>query len=141
MAIFWNDGTSLYHFGIPGMKWGQRRWQNEDGSFNEEGKIRYGRVSERKTRREEKRKARQEYRKQFISTMNSRPKSTAKERIEKGKKLDEEANKLFKKYPKLRNDFGGWEYVDDPDYLAVVLDEYGIEATAYKKALDEFNKN
>lgn len=40
----WNDGTSLYHYGIQGQKWGLRRWQNEDGSFNYEGKIRYGRI-------------------------------------------------------------------------------------------------
>lgn len=43
MAIYWNDGTELYHYGIPGQKWGIRRWQNPDGSFNEEGKKRYGR--------------------------------------------------------------------------------------------------
>lgn len=28
------------------MKWGRRRFQNEDGSYTEEGKIRYGRYSE-----------------------------------------------------------------------------------------------
>ena len=39
----WNDGTSLYHYGIQGQKWGQRRFQNEDGSYTEEGKRRYGR--------------------------------------------------------------------------------------------------
>lgn len=31
----------LSHYGILGQKWGQRRWQNADGTFNEEGKIRY----------------------------------------------------------------------------------------------------
>lgn len=31
----------LYHYGIKGQKWGVRRWQNEDGTFNEAGKKRY----------------------------------------------------------------------------------------------------
>lgn len=31
----------LMHHGIKGMKWGVRRWQNADGTFNEAGKKRY----------------------------------------------------------------------------------------------------
>lgn len=31
----------LCHYGLKGMKWGQRRWQNTDGTFNEAGKQRY----------------------------------------------------------------------------------------------------
>lgn len=34
------DGE-LYHWGIKGMKWGQRRWQNKDGSLTPAGKKRY----------------------------------------------------------------------------------------------------
>lgn len=30
----------LVHFGIKGQKWGQRRYQNEDGTYTTEGKIR-----------------------------------------------------------------------------------------------------
>ena len=45
MHIYWNDGTSLYHYGISGQKWGLRRFQNPDGTLTEEGKKRYGRIS------------------------------------------------------------------------------------------------
>jgi len=49
------NGGSLSHYGIPNMKWGQRRWQNADGTFNEEGKIRYfGKNGTTKKNKEEK---------------------------------------------------------------------------------------
>lgn len=33
--------TYIAHFGIKGQKWGQRRYQNKDGSLTPEGKKRY----------------------------------------------------------------------------------------------------
>lgn len=36
------NGESLEHHGIPGQKWGVRRYQNEDGSLTSAGKRRYG---------------------------------------------------------------------------------------------------
>lgn len=34
--------TTLYHYGVKGMKWGVRRYRNTDGSLTPAGKKRYG---------------------------------------------------------------------------------------------------
>lgn len=40
MARYYDD--ELIHFGILGMKWGVRRFQNKDGTLTSSGKKRYG---------------------------------------------------------------------------------------------------
>lgn len=37
------EENSLKHWGIPGMQWGKRRYQNKDGTLTEAGKKRYDR--------------------------------------------------------------------------------------------------
>ena len=35
-----NYNYEMWHWGIPGMKWGQRRYQNKDGTWTSAGKVR-----------------------------------------------------------------------------------------------------
>lgn len=42
--------NGLYHHGIQGMKWGVRRFQNEDGSLTAEGTARYSKLSDKRDR-------------------------------------------------------------------------------------------
>lgn len=78
MSEYWNDGTSLYHYGISGQKWGLRRWQNEDGSFNEAGKIRYGRIGSKKNKSLKDSKLNKNYRSNEINIDKNKLKTAAK---------------------------------------------------------------
>lgn len=52
---FWHSDAELNHYGIPGMKWGRRRWRNADGTLTDAGIARYGNKYRRMAARSEKR--------------------------------------------------------------------------------------
>ena len=41
----------LMHYGVLGMKWGVRRYQNKDGTLTQKGKKRYSDVTELKSKK------------------------------------------------------------------------------------------
>lgn len=40
-VLYYETSNELYHHGVKGMKWGRRRYQNEDGSLKPAGRGRY----------------------------------------------------------------------------------------------------
>ena len=54
----YNNTNELYHWGIKGMKWGIRRFQNKDGSLTPQGKKRYKDSEESEIETLEQRRAR-----------------------------------------------------------------------------------
>lgn len=76
----------LYHYGLKGMKWGQRRWQNEDGTFNEAGKKRYFGEG-----------AGENYHKRSDKNKNVKNKITEKEELDNKKRLSDKQKETLKK--------------------------------------------
>lgn len=79
--------NSLQHWGIKGMKWGVRRYQNKDGTLTEAGKKRYSRdIQENKSKKKDNR----------IDTSNPDPRRWAREDLERTGRVIDATSKIVK---------------------------------------------
>lgn len=67
----------LYHHGIPGMKWGVRRFENADGTLTPEGKARYRANTIDGMSKEMQKKREKDVAKQFTKDINRENKNLA----------------------------------------------------------------
>lgn len=88
--------SSLYHHGIKGMKWGVRRYQNEDGTYTQRGLARYRKAQENYDKSVEKRSAAKKAYK--FGTGTKEAYKSAKQEVKKNKKV------VSKEYDKLKQD-------------------------------------
>ena len=102
--------TYLIHYGIPGQKWYQRRFQNEDGTYTKEGLERRYTKEGYKSLKKDYKRSKREANKEYIKVV----KESGKNRLLKSKvdqrnaidKVDEyasnKAKELFDKYKDMK---------------------------------------
>ena len=169
--------NELYHFGVKGMKWGVRRYQDKNGRLTSEGRARYiadktkgiqkdidsyspylktgikardgklvmtskdvkdivnglemakNKIAAKYGEKYDKVAKKVNSDKRLISKANKIKENMSTKTTSKAKQeLDSKIRNAFKKHPELYDDFGGPDQVDDIEYLALVMMEYGYDS-------------
>ena len=99
--------NELTHWGIKGMKWGVRRYQNSDGSLTDLGKKRYYREADAAGYKEESyngRRYKTTGKKGKTEQFDADPTKWAKDDFSANKRVADEASSMANKLKKLNDD-------------------------------------
>lgn len=98
--------NELTHWGIKGMKWGERRYRNKDGSLTPAGKKRYYEEADRAGYKEESYNGRR-YRtskKGKVEGFDADPNKWAKDDLSKNRRVADESANMANRLKKLNDD-------------------------------------
>lgn len=134
----------LQHHGIKGMKWGVRRYQNEDGTLTEEGRRRYlnsdGSIKDRKSERilakdfkKRMRNAPENNREKVGEKLNAKLTQNDTDYMKYSRMSTESANKLLALEEKYANKYG-------PEYYDLLSASESDKFNGLWKDVDEYSR-
>ena len=106
------DEEYLEHHGIKGQKWGIRRYQNDDGTFTDEGKKRYGIDSDGKMSKE------------GAKLWNQDRRSAVKDANKDLKEMSLKTNNLFRSYESNQARYSAGKLFVSEKYGPTTLKDY-----------------
>ena len=109
-----HEDDSLTHYGIIGQKWGTRRWQNQDGTFNEAGKERYfGTGKKNNNNKEEENKKWLDRAEEYTNRLQKAKTYKDIDKIENEILKDEHVKPYFDKAKEIYDKTGDWNKAEE----------------------------